>query len=127
VQRIRSVAFACEYSCALRIFAGYFRPDMTASKKFYAKCFGWKFIDYGPDYSGIKSANGGEIGGLCQVKKVKTGGTLVIFYSMNLNITYQKINAAGGTIVKPIFEFPGGQRFHFADPSGNVAAVWKAK
>jgi hypothetical protein len=22
------------------------------------------------------------------------------------------------------FEFPGGRRFHFADPSGNVVGVW---
>ena len=26
--------------------------------------------------------------------------------------------------VKPPFEFPGGRRFHFTDPSGNELAVW---
>lgn len=29
-----------------------------------------------------------------------------------------------GRIVEPPFDFPGGRRFHFADPSGNVLAVW---
>jgi uncharacterized protein len=26
--------------------------------------------------------------------------------------------------VKPIYSFPGGRRFHFAEPSGNEFAVW---
>lgn len=31
---------------------------------------------------------------------------------------------AGGVISQEIFSFPGGQRFHFTDPSGNELAVW---
>jgi predicted enzyme related to lactoylglutathione lyase len=34
------------------------------------------------------------------------------------------VEQAGGKIVQPIFEFPGGRRFHFSDPSGNVLGVW---
>ncbi|EPP5682586.1 VOC family protein, partial [Vibrio cholerae] len=30
----------------------------------------------------------------------------------------------GGNIIRPIFEFPGGCRFHFTEPSGNEFAVW---
>ena len=37
-----------------------------------------------------------------------------------------KIKASGGTIVKPIFSFPGGRRFHFTDPNGNELSVWSA-
>ena len=29
-----------------------------------------------------------------------------------------------GVILKPIFNFPGGRRFHFRDPAGNELAVW---
>ena len=36
----------------------------------------------------------------------------------------QEIEAAGGDIVKPIFSFPGGRRFHFKEPCGNEFAVW---
>ena len=32
--------------------------------------------------------------------------------------------SAGGRIVRETFSFPGGRRFHFADPEGNVLAVW---
>ncbi len=35
-----------------------------------------------------------------------------------------KVEAAGGRIVKPIYSFPGGRRFHFADPAGTEMAVW---
>jgi predicted enzyme related to lactoylglutathione lyase len=28
------------------------------------------------------------------------------------------------SIVKEIFLFPGGRRFHFTDPSGNEFAAW---
>ena len=31
---------------------------------------------------------------------------------------------AGGRVTVPIFDFPGGRRFHFADPSGNELAIW---
>jgi predicted enzyme related to lactoylglutathione lyase len=37
------------------------------------------------------------------------------------------VEAAGGAIVKQIFSFPGGRRFHFADPSGNELAIWSEK
>ncbi len=30
----------------------------------------------------------------------------------------------GGRIVRDTYEFPGGRRFHFTDPSGNELAVW---
>jgi len=47
----------------------------------------------------------------------------VVFYSEQLEITQEKITAAGGLILKPIFDFPGGRRFHFNEPSGNEFAV----
>ena len=37
---------------------------------------------------------------------------------------FQAVVKAGGSIVVPTFEFPGGRRFHFADGAGNVLAVW---
>ncbi len=49
---------------------------------------------------------------------------LVVIYVGDLNAAQQKIKAAGGKIVKDTFSFPGGSRFHFADPNGNELAVW---
>jgi len=36
----------------------------------------------------------------------------------------QKVEAAGGVIIRSIYAFPGGRRFHFADPAGTELAVW---
>jgi predicted enzyme related to lactoylglutathione lyase len=49
---------------------------------------------------------------------------LVVLYSSDLDATLAKVREAGRRIVKEPFDFPGGRRFHFADPSGNELAVW---
>jgi uncharacterized protein len=97
--------------------------DLDAAKAFYAAAFGWSLVDYGPDYAGIQG-DGKEVGGLRRDSEVRAGGPLVILYSEDLERSVEAVTAAGGTIVKPIYAFPGGRRFHFADPAGNELAVW---
>lgn len=99
--------------------------DMAAAKQFYTAAFGWRFTDYGPEYAGIQKGDGqGESGGLALAAKPRHGGPLVILYSADLDASLAGVTAAGGAITTPPFEFPGGRRFHFADPSGNELAVW---
>jgi len=45
--------------------------------------------------------------------------------SEDLAVSQAKVEAAGGVIVKNIFDFPGSRRFHFTEPSGNELAVWQ--
>jgi uncharacterized protein len=97
--------------------------DLDAAKAFYATAFGWSFNDYGPDYAGIQGA-AREVGGLRRDAEVVAGGPLVVLYSEDLERSVEAVTAAGGTIVEPISAFPGGRRFHFADPAGNELAVW---
>ena len=100
--------------------------DMTEAKRFYETAFGWKFNDYGPGYAGIRK-EGGEAGGLRLDPHVSPGGPLVILYSSDLDTTLESVRGSGGRIAKEPFEFPGGRRFHFEDPSGNQLAVWSPK
>ena len=51
-------------------------------------------------------------------------GVLVVLYANDLDKKFEEVKAAGGEIVKEIFEFPGGKRFHFRDPNGNELAIW---
>jgi hypothetical protein len=98
---------------------------IEASKSFFAKVFDWEFIDYGQEYTAF--SNSGVDGGfyLSELSaNTENGSALVVFYSEDLQDTLTKIQKAGGLIVKPIFPFPGGRRFHFTDPSGNEFAVW---
>jgi predicted enzyme related to lactoylglutathione lyase len=98
--------------------------DVAAAKRFYVAAFGWRFNDYGPDYAGIQG-EGREVGGLCK-GAARPGGPLVVLFSERLDETLARVREAGGRVVKEPFEFPGGRRFHFADPSGNELAVWAA-
>jgi uncharacterized protein len=96
--------------------------DMKKTKKFYNKVFGWEFEDFGSDYA---SFNDGRLaGGFFTAPDVRTGGPMVIIYSTDLAAMQKKVVAAGGKITKPPFDFPGGTRFQFTDPSGHELAIW---
>ena len=99
--------------------------DMEAAKAFYTGAFGWTLVDYGPEYAGIQG-DGKEVGGLRRDDEVRPGGPLVLLFSEDLEASVAAVTAAGGTIVEPIYGFPGGRRFHFADPAGNELGVWAA-
>ena len=98
--------------------------DMEIAKQFYSKAFQWEFTDYAPTYCGIKKSSEGEIGGFSQTDQVTTGGPLIVLFSENLEKSLKLATEAGAEITKDIFEFPGGKRFEFKDPSGNQLAVW---
>lgn len=99
--------------------------NIEATKVFFSTVFGWSFVDYGPDYCSFAAQ--GVDGGFFKsdlVVSTKNGSPLIVLYADLLEVTQDKIKKAGGEIVKPIFLFPGGRRFHFSDPNGNEFAVW---
>ena len=99
--------------------------DIEKTKTFFSAVFGWSFVDYGPEY--IAFSDEGIDGGFFKSDlsvSTDNGSALIVFYSKHLEQTLAKIEAAGGSIIKPIFSFPGGRRFHFGDPNGNEYAVW---
>ena len=102
--------------------------DLPATERFFCAVFGWTFEQFGPEY--IAFTNQGLDGGFYlsdKVSSAENGSALIVFYSDDLRETLAKIEQAGGIVLKPIFDFPGGQRFHFSDPSGNEYAVWANK
>lgn len=99
--------------------------DLDATKRFFEDVFEWEFQDYGPDY--IAFNNAGVEGGFFRSELASTtekGGVLVVLFSESLEEAVAKVQDNGGTVTKAIFEFPGGRRFHFKEPSGNELAVW---
>lgn len=101
--------------------------DLAAVQAFYGSVFDWSFESYGPGYLAF---NDGKLDGGFYVPETSirsdsdAGAALIVFYAKDLVTLAARIEAAGGKIVKPIFDFPGGQRFHFTDPHGNELAVW---
>ena len=99
--------------------------DMAAAQAFYSSAFGWAFTDYGPDYAGIRAAEGDdEVGGLARGSRPAPGGPLCLFRSEDLEATDAAVRAAGGTVVVEIHDYPGGRRFEFQDPAGNQLGVF---
>lgn len=96
--------------------------DIARAKAFYGAAFDWTFTDYGPGY--CEFSDGQMKGGFDASGPVTPGGPLVVLYGTDLARIIARVEAAGGKIVKPIFEFPGGRRFHFTDPEGYELAVW---
>jgi uncharacterized protein len=94
---------------------------MDSVKAFYSGVFGWSFTDYGPTYAAFDE---GLDGGFQADRDEAAAKPLPVLYSEDLEATLVAVEAAGGSIVKPIFPFPGGRRFHFTDPAGNELAVW---
>ena len=96
--------------------------DVAAVREFYSSVFGWRFTDYGPEYTSFE--DGRLTGGFFAADSGSAGGPLVVVYSIDLEATQEAVRAHGGTIVREIFSFPGGRRFHFRDPGGNELAAW---
>lgn len=96
--------------------------DIARAKAFYGRAFGWTFTDYGPTY--CEFADGRLKGGFTTGTPPRPGGPLVVLYGDDLADLQKQVEAAGGRIAKPIFEFPGGRRFHFVDPDGYELAIW---
>ncbi len=98
--------------------------DASGTQVFYAEAFGWSFQAWGHKYLSFSGAGiDGGFNGEDQTP-VQRPGALVILYADDLSRTLRAVKAAGGEILRDIYAFPGGQRFHFADPNGNELAVW---
>ena len=97
-------------------------PDVAVARRFYEQAFGWRFTDYGSDYTAFE--DGRLAGGLTSERPVVRGGPLVILFAVDLADAERRVREAGGTVTAPPFDFPGGRRFHFTDPAGNELAVW---
>lgn len=97
--------------------------DLGAVKTFYGAAFGWSFQDYGPTYAAFDE---GLDGGF-DADPEAAPRPLPVLFAHDLEAMLAKVEAAGGRIVRPIFAFPGGRRFHFTDPAGNELAVWSER
>ena len=105
-------------------------PDLAAAMRFYQSAFDWSFTEYGPHYAGFadgpRDSGRREFGGLREEAAGARGAAapLVLLFSSDLEASRERVKAAGGTITRDIFVFPGGRRFQFTDPAGNQLGVW---
>ncbi len=102
--------------------------DLEQAKTFYATALGWAFNDYGPDYAGIQDPTrpGQEFAGLNPHPATSRGdGVLALIRTDDADAALASVLAAGGRIHLELHEYPGGRRFMFADPFGNILGVYE--
>lgn len=98
------------------------REELGRARDFYSGVFGWKYQAWGDDYADTKDSGLGS--GINADPAHRTARPLAVIYVSDLTAVLKKVRAAGGSVTKEIFSFPGGRRFHFVDPAGNELAVW---
>ena len=98
--------------------------DIGGAKAFYEAAFGWSLTEFGPTYAA--TLTGDTDIGLQGDASEATRGPLPVIEVDDLEAALAAVEQAGGTIVRPIFAFPGGRRFQFLDPSGNEVAAVKS-
>ena len=102
--------------------------DLERAKDYYAQALGWTFNDYGGEYARIKDPSNPdkEFGGLNPVTPSTRGeGVLALARTDDADAALASVRAAGGRIVVELAEYPGGRRFQFADPWGNILGVYE--
>ena len=98
--------------------------DISATRTFYERAFGWSMTEFAPTYAATTT---GDIDvGIQSDSAERPSAPLPVIRVPDVEAALSAVQTAGGQIIKPIRAFPGGRRFHFADPSGNELAVWEA-
>ena len=107
-------------------------PEFEDSKRFYSRVFGWEWTQYGPVYAACEGGsvevglNGGAVPAPAHAQGAEDSiGPLVLLSCDDLEAKEADVVAAGGVIVSQIYPYPGGRRFHFSDPSGNILGVYQ--
>ena len=97
-------------------------PDeVAASRAFFETVFGWSYRQWGDGY--VDTQDSGVVSGVSAEEGAEPI-PLPVVYTDDLESMRDSIVAAGGTVTREIFSFPGGRRFHFREPSGNELAAW---
>ncbi len=104
-------------------------PDVDASIEFYRDLLGWEFTtettDMG-DYH-VATVDGQQVCGMMKQPTEMEGAPAswtVFFHVEDIDATVEAAGAAGGRVLEPPFEIPGGARVSVvSDPTGAMFAL----
>lgn len=97
--------------------------DASATSNFFTQAFGFSSLSYGPSYVEIRE--GGVLGGVNADQEDRAAAPLIGIRTDDIEAAAAAIVAAGGTITKPAYPFPGGKRLYFREPGGAELLVYQ--
>ena len=104
--------------------------DAGRSAVFFEAAFGWSLTAFGLSYAattdggaGAKDFGGSTDLGLQSDASEGTAAPLAVIEVDDLDAAFAAVEAAGGSITRAPFDYPGGRRFHFREPGGCELAV----
>jgi predicted enzyme related to lactoylglutathione lyase len=98
-------------------------PRTAPTREFFSKAFGWTFVSYGDSYDEIRGA--GLLAGVNAHADDHSAATIAVIRTDDIVEAERAVVAAGGTITRKTYNYPGGQRFFFREPGGVELAVYK--
>jgi predicted enzyme related to lactoylglutathione lyase len=104
----------------------YFELPAKAAKKssaFFSKAFGFGSQAYGDDYIEVRDA--GVLGGINADGKDRSAAPVIGIRTDDIAAAAKAIVAAGGTITREAYPFPGGKRMFFREPGGVELLVYQ--
>src|SRR3989449_11074226 len=84
--------------------------DLSRTKEFYEKAFGWRFQDYGPGYTSFQDGRLG--GGFTKDAPVRPANPLLGIYALQLEAVQAKITKAGRRNGRKNDHLPRGRPLH---------------
>ena len=96
--------------------------DTARSRAFFGKAFGWQFVDFGGTYTEVHGA--GLLWGLNADAADRSAAPVAVIRTSDIVQAERDVVAAGGTITRPTYDYPGGKRFFFREPGGAELAVY---
>ena len=108
-------------------------PEFENSKRFFSRVFGWDWTEYGPTYAAYEGGsvevglNGAGVPAPAHAPGAEDPiGPFVLISTEDVEAKQAEVVAEGGEIISPIYPYPGGRRFHFMDPSGNILGLYQS-
>jgi predicted enzyme related to lactoylglutathione lyase len=98
-------------------------PDAGKTSAFFTEAFGFAALAYGPSYIEVREA--GVLGGINADPGDRPAAPVIGIRTDDIAAAEEAIIAAGGSITKPVYDYPGGKRMFFREPGGAELLVYQ--
>jgi predicted enzyme related to lactoylglutathione lyase len=97
--------------------------DSALSRAFFGNAFGWKTVTFGDTYDEIRDA--GALAGVNGDTTDRSAHPVMGIRTSDIVTAAKAVVAAGGTITRKTYDYPGGKRFFFREPGGAELVVYQ--